>query len=130
MALFAFSLGTNNDHASILRASWVPEVFPPPFNSPKIMILLDVLATLGSRSPKESPCLVQLIFSLKRMRLEEIPLRCYAPPSKMHDFADPTRGVPPFEGPRYHAGLGILSQTNEEHFAAFGTGVTGQGLRP
>ena len=31
MALVAFSLGTNNDHASILRASWVPEVFPPSF---------------------------------------------------------------------------------------------------
>ena len=30
MTLFAFSLGTNNEHASILRESWVPEVFPPP----------------------------------------------------------------------------------------------------
>ena len=31
MALFTFSLGTNNDHSSILSESWVPEVFPPPF---------------------------------------------------------------------------------------------------
>jgi hypothetical protein len=30
MALFAFSLGTSNDHASIVRESWVPEPFAPP----------------------------------------------------------------------------------------------------
>lgn len=32
MALFAFSLGTNNDHASIRRESWVPELFTPPLS--------------------------------------------------------------------------------------------------
>ena len=30
LAFFAFSLGTTNDHASIVRESWVPESLPPP----------------------------------------------------------------------------------------------------
>jgi hypothetical protein len=40
-------------------------------------------------------------------------------PSKKPDSADPTGGYPPLEGLRYRAGLGITSQTNDRHFAAF-----------
>ncbi len=52
------------------------------------------------------------------------------PPTKKTDVADPTRGGTPHERRRYRAGLDILSQTNERHFAAFGTGVRGRGLCP
>jgi hypothetical protein len=46
MALFTFSLGTNNDHASIRRESWVPESLPPPVELSLIvgiLILVNVL---------------------------------------------------------------------------------------
>lgn len=50
-------------------------------------------------------------------------------PIKKLYFADPPE-VPTLEGQRYRAGLGILSQTNGRHFAAFGSGATRQGLCP
>lgn len=101
----------------------------PPLYSHNNMLLFDILTVFGSRSPKEPPWLFQLIFSLKRMGLVEIPLTYY-PPSKKSGSADPTQVVPRPISPRYQAGLGMLSQTNAGHFAAFGTGVTGQGLCP
>jgi len=52
------------------------------------------------------------------------------PPNKNYRRCRPHLGGTPQKWPEYRASLDILSQSNDMHFAAFGTGVTGQGQFP